>query len=464
MPPEPAGAAAPAAGGPARPGLGTSGLVVFYLTSMVGAGILVIPALTARTAGPASLLVWVGLLAASYPLARLFAEMSARYPDAAGIAAFARHRLGDRIGDSASLLLVVLYAIGNPFLGLAAGRYLAHLVGLPAGTVPYLAIGFMLLAVAFNLLGLATGAKVQAAALVLLLAGLAVAIALATPHLAVGRLTPFAPAGWTALGPATVIALFSFLGWENVSTIAEEVRDPQRTYRRAIRYAVPLVGALYLAVAVAFLLVDHPAGDPVVLSALLRAPFGAAGAAAGDVLGLGIIMAAANAWVLGASRLVVSAARRRLLPAALAGTTRRAGVPVPALRALAVCYAAVLSAVGVLGVDEGTVAAVVSAGFLVLYVVVAVCALRTPAAAGLRPLGRLTLLIAVGFLAVAGRPLAAAAVLAAGCLALTGLLNRRPATRAAIRAASRPVTRPAVGPAAPGHHPPSVPIPVGSHP
>src|SRR5262249_49249374 len=218
------------------------------LTSMVGSGILLIPGLTARTAGPASLLIWVALLAASYPLARLFAEMSARYPDAAGIAAFARHEFGDRLGDAAGLMMIIIYVVGNPFLGVASARYLAHLADLPSGAVPFVAIGFMLLAVAFNLLRLAPGARLQAGARVVLVAGLVLAIVLATPHMAVARLTPFAPAGWWALGPAVAVAFFSFLGWENVATIAEEVRDPHVTYRRAIRYAVPMVGALYLAV------------------------------------------------------------------------------------------------------------------------------------------------------------------------------------------------------------------------
>lgn len=421
-----------------RHGLGAAGLVVFYLTSMVGAGILLIPGLTARTAGPASLLVWLALLVASYPLARLFAEMSARHPDASGIAAFARYEFGDRLGDAISVMLVALYVIGNPFLGLASARYLAHLLGLPAGAVPGMAIGFMLLAVAFNLLRLATGARLQAAGLAVLMAGLVVAITLATPHMDTERLAPFAPNGWLALGPAVAIAFFSFLGWENVSTIAEEVRDPQLTYRRAIRFAVPLVGALYVAVALAFLLVERTDAEPVVLTALLRAPLGASGAAAGDVLALGIIVVATNAWVLGASRLVVSAARHRLLPAFLGATTRRTGSPAPALAALAVCYAVILSAVGILGVDEATIAAVVSCGFLLLYVVAAACALRSGAGAAVRVAGWVTLLVSVAFLALAGWVLLAALAIALGSLTIAGVLDRARDAASGGRVAAAP--------------------------
>jgi amino acid efflux transporter len=157
-----------------------------------------------------------------------------------------------------------------------------------------------------------------------------------------------------------------------------------------------------------------------VLTALLQAPLGSAGGVVGDVLALGIIVVATNAWVLGASRLVVAASRRRLLPSSLSrGGPRTLG-------ALTGCYAVLLAGVGLLGVDEATVAAVVSCGFLLLYVLVALCALRArpvPGLGSLRLEGWLTLAISLVFLAFAGWLLAAALVLALACLVASGVLN-----------------------------------------
>ena len=65
-------------------GIGARGLVVFYVTSIVGAGILIVPGIAARKAGPASLVAWTVLGLASFPIAMMFAEMSARRPDCGG--------------------------------------------------------------------------------------------------------------------------------------------------------------------------------------------------------------------------------------------------------------------------------------------------------------------------------------------------------------------------------------------
>lgn len=51
--------------------------MIFYVTSLVGTGILYVPGVTAQQAGPASLLAWAVLAAASYPFAKFFAEMPA---------------------------------------------------------------------------------------------------------------------------------------------------------------------------------------------------------------------------------------------------------------------------------------------------------------------------------------------------------------------------------------------------
>lgn len=66
-------------------GIGVSALVVFYVSSIVGTGILLVPGLTEAQAGPAALLAWVALALASYPFARFFAEVSARNPHASGL-------------------------------------------------------------------------------------------------------------------------------------------------------------------------------------------------------------------------------------------------------------------------------------------------------------------------------------------------------------------------------------------
>ncbi|MCT4354576.1 APC family permease [Streptomyces sp. Je 1-79] len=404
---------------PAPPGkvapsgrLGVRALVVFYVSSLVGTGILLVPGLTERQAGPASVLAWLALAVCSYPFARFFAEMSAWRPDASGLAAMVGAGLGARPGRAAALLLVATYVIGNPVMGIVSARCLLGLLGQPDGPVYPLAMGFMALSAAFTLLGLAAGARVQAASLVVLLLGLGGAVVIAAPRFDAGEYTPFLTQGWGGVGIAVVTAFFSFLGWENVSTLAEQVDDPARSYRRAIRWAVPIVGLLYAAVTAAYLAV--PGDEPVVITALLGASLGETGAVVGDLLALGLAVVATNAWVLGATRVVRAAARDRILPRVLADR------PVPATVVLTLAYTAVLTALLFTGTGEEIVLIVTSSGFLLLYVAAAVAALRARGTGrALRTTAVVTLVIAAVFLSFAGTGLLLALLLAAGCAAVT---------------------------------------------
>src|SRR5256885_15620026 len=96
------------------PSMGTRDLIVLYLTSLIGAGILVIPGITAKMAGPASLLAWVGLAVGSFAMAHMFANMATLNPNSGGLCTLIGRALGRRVGDTALLVLVSVYVIGNP--------------------------------------------------------------------------------------------------------------------------------------------------------------------------------------------------------------------------------------------------------------------------------------------------------------------------------------------------------------
>jgi amino acid efflux transporter len=70
--------------------------VALYVGAVLGTGVIALPALAARAAGPASLLAWLGLVLASIPLAATFAALGARYPDAGGVSTYARQAFGPR--------------------------------------------------------------------------------------------------------------------------------------------------------------------------------------------------------------------------------------------------------------------------------------------------------------------------------------------------------------------------------
>jgi len=397
-------------GAPTRD-IGPRGLVVFYVTSVVGAGILVVPGIAARRAGPASLIAWLVLALASVPMALMFAEMSARRPDCGGIAALLRDVLGAGVGQTASLLLVVAYALVVPVMAIASARHLCDMLAINAVLVKPLAGAFLLLSAMFCIASIATAARLQGIVLILLLACLLVAVALATPSMSARRLSPFASHGWRAVAAILPAVFWSFLGWENVSTIAEEVRDPRRSFHRAIRIAVPLIGLLYLAVTAAYLALPHGRGE-LLMPTLLAGGIGARGRVLGDLFGLAVIVPTTNAWMLGASRLVVSAAREGLLPPSIQRRSTRTDAPVSALVALVVVCALVVSLLAVFDLDETAAISLSATIFLALYIAAAIATLRDHPTPIMAISATTTALIAASFLLLTGAALVLAALLA----------------------------------------------------
>lgn len=351
--------------------IGSKELLAYYISSVVGVGVLIIPGVAAQIAGPASLLAWILLALISAPVAISFAKMAMLVPDSGGVPAFVEKCLDPHLGKALSLLLMLTMVFGNPVMGLATAYYLRGLVGFDAALTPWVGYGAMLLSVSFNFLGLRLGSRIQSFLLFLLISGLAAVMLLALPHGSRAHFTPFFPAqGISAVGSALVICFFSFLGWENVSSIAEEVKQPEKAFRRAIPWAIVCVGVLYGLVAGVYLAVV-PAGarasDPTVLVPILRIVFGERVAQAGGVVALALLVLATNAWVLGASRLAYALGRKGLLPAACGRLKGAAGVPAAALGVLAVGYGLVTLLIAGLGLSEQGLIRFANANFMLIY-------------------------------------------------------------------------------------------------
>jgi len=280
--------------------------------------------------------------------------------------------------------------------------------------------------VLINLIGLRLGSKVQAAALLALIATLIALLILSAPHARPQNLTPFAPAGWTAVGSAAVICFFAFLGWENVATLAEEVRDPEKTFAQAIKWATAIIAALYLALAAMTVLVLAPGSvspERTVLSALLTAGAGEQAARVGESIAVGVLIIATNAWVLGCSRLIYALARDGVLPRRLSTLSRRAATPHQALLALLGGCGVVAGLASVAELRTQDLIALVDATFVLVYLVCFVAALRHFSSRRIRRLAWTALAGTTMFLPFLGPALVIAVAMAA--LAFVGARPRR---------------------------------------
>lgn len=399
--------------------LGTRDLVVYYVSSLVGAGILVVPGIALEIAGPASLVAWAILALTAFPMAVVFARFSAEYPNAGGVSFLVRQAFGWRPGMAVGLFLLVLNLATNPILGLAAARYLAVLFGWEDPTVILLA-GFavMSIGVLTNMLGILVASRVQFALVVGLIVGLLTVVAVSAPAADTARLSPFAPNGWGAVGAALLVGFFAFFGWENVSHVADEVREPRRSYPRAALLGALIVGLLYFTLALVAALVIPPEADAdstAILAALLRFSRGEGAAQLGSVLAVALLVVTTNAWVLGASRLLYAMARDGIVPSGISRVSGRNGAPLAALAIAWACYAIDTAVLLAIGGDERILIAFTSGSILIVYIAAFLAGFRLFADSPTRLLCAVALLAVSGFLLGGGTP----ALVAVGAFALT---------------------------------------------
>jgi amino acid efflux transporter len=367
--------------------LTTRSATALYVGAVLGPGVLLLPALAAEAAGPASVLAWVGLLALSAPLATTFAALGVRFPEAGGTAAYARAAFGRLAGAVTGWWFLAGVVLGAPAVALIGGYYVAELLDAGRTGAVVGAAGMIATVATANAFGLHATARLQLALAGLLAALLLVAVITALPHNDPGNWTPFAPHGWGAVGTAASLLMLSFIGWEAVSHLAGDLPDPARQLPRAIFAALGIVVVLYLGLATASIgVLGTAAPSNVPLADLMAAGLGAPGRTVTAALAVLLTMGAMNAYVAASVKLAGALAADGSAPRFLA-TPRRA---LAAWVAIALALLAVLAA-DAIGLD-GLVRAT-STAFVAVYVLAT--------AAGIRLLtGRARAAAAIAFAAV----------------------------------------------------------------
>jgi amino acid efflux transporter len=110
-------------------GIGVGQGTALYVGAVLGAGILALPSLAAKVAGPASILSWAGLVLLSIPIAASFAALGARFPDGGGVATFVSKAFGRRASAVVGYWFYFAIPAGAPATAFVGGQYVANALG-----------------------------------------------------------------------------------------------------------------------------------------------------------------------------------------------------------------------------------------------------------------------------------------------------------------------------------------------
>ncbi len=185
--------------------LSTTRGAALYIGALLGPSLLLLPGLGAALAGPASILAWVGLLAVSGLLARVFVALGTRFPSGGGVIAYAGAGLGERAGSAVGWCFLAGAVLGAPVVCLLGGSYVAALIGGGRGTSVAAAALLLLVVVALTFAGARATTTVQLVLVAVLVVLVAVAVAGSARAVRAAHWTPFAPHGWASLGSAASV-------------------------------------------------------------------------------------------------------------------------------------------------------------------------------------------------------------------------------------------------------------------
>lgn len=333
--------------------LGTADLAFTAIGIVIGSGIFLVPGLVLAETGTNTLLglsVWAagGLL--SFFGALTYAELGAMRPDAGGIYVYIRDAFGPLpafLYGWSAFFVIASGAVAT--LAVAFSVYLGQLIPMSPLVARLVSVVLIGLLAALNVRGTRRAVTILNYTTVIKVVGLAglalLLIALGDPS-AVTTTPPTATVATAAgYGAAMISVLWAYEGWQYVTCLAGEARDPQRTFPRAITLALAAIATLYVVTNIGYVAALGPtavAESKRVAADALGATVGPSAARIVSVLILISILSATNASTLSPSRIYFAMARDGVFFKRLAEVSPRFGTP--AIAIVAGCAWAMLMA------------------------------------------------------------------------------------------------------------------------
>jgi APA family basic amino acid/polyamine antiporter len=357
--------------------LGAGDLIMLAIGAVIGAGIFgAIGTAAAGQVGPDGAVIRYGagpalvfsflLLGGACALAALcYAELASMIPQAGSAYAYSYATLGELVAWIIGWDLILEYAVGNVAVAISWGDYFTTLLrGVDISLPTWLTTGYRtallssnpdvhgLLDTAPQLAGIPIVVNLPAAGIVLLitwlllrgaresstannvmvvvkLLALGLFIGVGMMNINADNYTPFAPNGFTGIHQGAAIVFFAYIGFDAISTAAEETKNPQRNLPIGILGGLAICTLIYVIVG-AVLTGLVPYGQLAVADPLAKALELAGYSRVGWIVALGAAVSMAAVLLVfqyGQPRIFFSMARDGLLPAWAARIDPKTRIP-----------------------------------------------------------------------------------------------------------------------------------------
>jgi APA family basic amino acid/polyamine antiporter len=244
--------------------LGAFQLTMLGVGAVIGTGIFVLTAEAAQKAGPGMMISFIiaGFVCAFAALC--YAEMASMVPVSGSAYTYSYAVMGELIAWMVGWALILEYAVAAGAVSVGWSGYVVGLIENAAGIdIPNMLVrgpfdGGMINLPAMLIAGLVTwllvigtreSASVNAVLVAIKVTALTLFIILAVPVMKMQNFDPFAPLGFGGIGAAAASIFFAYVGFDAVSTAAEETKNPQRNMPIGLIGSLGICTIFYLLVA-----------------------------------------------------------------------------------------------------------------------------------------------------------------------------------------------------------------------
>src|SRR5450631_2997603 len=223
--------------------LGPVQLTMLGIGGIIGTGIFVLTAEAAQKAGPGMMLSFIIAGTVSACAALCYAELASVVPVSGSAYTYSYAVLGELMAWLVGWALILEYAVAASAVSVGWSNYFVPLIQhsfdihipvylakgyFAGGFINLPAVGIAMLVTTLLVLGTRESATVNAVLVCIKVTALVLFISLSIPVVKMENFHPFMPLGALGVGGAAASIFFAYVGFDAVSTAAEETKNPQR--------------------------------------------------------------------------------------------------------------------------------------------------------------------------------------------------------------------------------------------
>ncbi|MDD9147335.1 MULTISPECIES: amino acid permease [unclassified Sporolactobacillus] len=238
-------------------------LTLLGIGAVIGTGIFVLTGVAAANySGPALVISFILSGLACFFAALCYAEFSSTVPVAGSAYTYSYAALGEIWAWIIGWDLILEYAVAISAVAIGWSGYAVSLLQsigltlpkaftlapLDGGIVNLPAMLIIALIAWLLITGVRQTSNLNSAIVIIKLVVIALFIVLAVWHVKPSNWVPFMPFGFNGVVSGAAVIFFAYIGFDAVSTAAEETKNPQRDLPRGILYSLLICTALYIVV------------------------------------------------------------------------------------------------------------------------------------------------------------------------------------------------------------------------